>query len=61
MNTQSMQRLAAAVLASLAGPALAHEGHGLVGGHWHTTDVWGFIALAAAVAIALWFSRSGKP
>jgi len=61
MNTRSLRRLAVVALAPLAGPALAHDGHGLVGGHWHATDVWGFLGLAAAVALALWFSRGGKP
>lgn len=61
MHTRSMRRLAVAALAPLTVPALAHDGHGLVGGHWHATDAWGFIGLAAAVALALWFSRGGKP
>lgn len=46
-------------LASLAGalPALAHEGHGLSGPHWHATDAAIFIALAVAVGIAWWAGR----
>ena len=35
----------------------AHEGHGLAGVHWHATDTWGFVAVAAMVAIAIWLSR----
>ena len=35
----------------------AHDGHGLTGTHWHTTDVWGFIAVAAMLAVAVWLSR----
>ncbi|MFT7402753.1 MAG: hypothetical protein ACI83N_002357 [Hydrogenophaga sp.] len=38
-------------------PALAHEGHGLFGSHWHATDVLGFVAAAAAVALAIWLSK----
>jgi len=41
-------------------PVFAHEGHGLGGSHWHATDVWGFAAFGAAVALALWLSRGGK-
>jgi len=35
----------------------AHEGHGLQGIHWHATDTWGFVAVAAMVAVAIWLSR----
>ena len=47
-----------ATLAALlsTGAAQAHEGHGLPGiSHWHSTDVLGFIAVAALVAGVLWF------
>lgn len=43
--------------ALLATGAFAHEGHGLAGTHWHATDVWGFVAFAALVAVAVWLSR----
>ncbi|HEY0858753.1 MAG TPA: hypothetical protein VGE16_16940 [Albitalea sp.] len=35
--------------------AAAHEGHGLASAHWHATDVWGFVALAAVAGAALWW------
>ena len=38
-------------------PALAHEGHGLFGSHWHATDALGFVGVAAAVAVAIWLSK----
>ena len=38
----------------------AHNGHGLVGTHWHSTDVLGFVAAALAVGVAVWLSRGGK-
>ena len=38
----------------------AHNGHGLVGTHWHATDVLGFVAAALAVGVAVWLSRGGK-
>lgn len=43
-----------------ASAALAHEGHGLDGPHWHATDAWGFVAVGALVALAVWLSRRGK-
>jgi len=54
-------RLATALLtaAAFCAPALAHEGHGLSGSHWHATDTLGFVGVVAAIAVALWWS-SGK-
>ena len=42
-----------AALATLAASAAAwaHEGHGMEGGHWHATDIWGLLAVAAAAAL----------
>jgi len=34
-------------------PAAAHDGHGLIGGHWHATDVLGF-AVAGLIGLAVW-------
>lgn len=52
---------ATAASALLASGALAHEGHEMEGAsHWHITDAWGFVVLAAAVGVALWLSRGGK-
>ena len=42
-------------LAVAASPALAHEGHGLAGGHWHATDTFGFVAVIAGVAAVMWW------
>ena len=52
---------AAGVLTTLwATSAQAHDGHGLdASGHWHASDAWGFVALAAMVALAIWSSRGG--
>ena len=53
-----MKRAVSTVVAALmSGSAFAHEGHGLVGSHWHATDPWGLIALALVVAAALWAAR----
>jgi hypothetical protein len=47
-------------LIATAGSALAHDGHGPNGSHWHATDAWGFAALALMVAVAVFFGRGGK-
>lgn len=46
--------------AAVAAPAFAHEGHGLFGTHWHASDAWGFVIVAALAAAAWWASRGGK-
>jgi hypothetical protein len=50
----------ALALLSASSLAFAHDDHGLQGSHWHATDVWGFVALGAAIAVALWLSRGGR-
>jgi len=52
-RTPSRYLQTAAALATLASSAAswAHEGHGLEGGHWHATDVWGLLAVAAVGAM----------
>ena len=42
---------AALTMLAVNATAWAHEGHGMEGSHWHATDVWGLLALAAAVAL----------
>jgi hypothetical protein len=37
--------------------ALAHDGHGLSGLHWHASDTWGFVVVVALAAAAVWISR----
>ncbi len=61
MKTRNkIQFIAVHVLLVSTNGAFAHDGHGLKGIHWHATDVWGFIALAALVATAIWLSRGDK-
>jgi hypothetical protein len=55
-----LQSLAAMAMLSASSAALSHDEHGLHGSHWHATDVWGFVALGAAIALALWLSRGGR-
>jgi hypothetical protein len=58
MTPRLALRLAAALggLTSAAG-ALAHEGHGLMGSHWHATDAGVFVGLVLAAAAAIWLGR----
>lgn len=51
-----MKNLALLMAAVATLPAHAHEGHGLAGGHWHATDVLGFVVVAA-IAFAIWWTR----
>lgn len=60
MKMRSTRRLLTATLALAEVPALAHDGHGLSGGHWHATDAWGLVGLALALAAAVWLTRGGK-
>ncbi len=55
-----MKHLTALCTGLLALPALAHDGHGLFGSHWHATDVLGFVAAGGVVALLVWFSGRGK-
>ena len=52
-------RSAAVALTLLAanGLALAHDGHGMEGSHWHATDLLGLL-VGLGVAALIW--RSGK-
>jgi hypothetical protein len=52
--------IAVSALSMWAKTAFSHEGHGLSGGHWHATDAWGFVAMGAMLALAIWLSRGGK-
>ena len=54
-------RSAAVALALLAahGLALAHDGHGMQGSHWHATDLLGLV-FGLAIAALVWRSRGGK-
>jgi hypothetical protein len=49
--------LAATAMLLLPTWALAHEGHGTSGAHWHATDAWGFVMLAVVFAAGVWWSR----
>jgi hypothetical protein len=55
-----MKSIATTLMATAAGASFAHEGHGFSGTHWHASDVWGFVVLGGALAVAIWLSRGGK-
>jgi hypothetical protein len=46
-----LRKLAALTTLAASAAAWAHEGHGMEGGHWHATDIWGLLAVAAAAAL----------
>jgi len=52
--------LAFYAISTRASIAFAHDGHGLMGSHWHSTDVLGFVAVGCLAAIAVWLSSRGK-
>jgi hypothetical protein len=41
----------------LTSAALAHDGHGLLGAHWHVADVVGFVVFAALIGMVIWHVR----
>ena len=49
--------LASLLLALPGAVAVAHDGHGLHGSHWHASDVLGFVVLGIALALAVWAAR----
>ncbi len=59
-NQNTIKLIAISAILNSADSAFSHDGHGLKGIHWHATDVWGFVALAALVAAAIWLSRGDK-
>jgi hypothetical protein len=52
--------IAAYALSTGSSTVFAHDGHGLMGSHWHSTDVLGFVAVGCLAAVAIWLSRRGK-
>ena len=60
MPKKFLNLLAFCLALAVSAPALAHDGHGLAGSHWHVTDAWGFVALGVGLAAAIWLSKGGK-
>jgi hypothetical protein len=51
LQTRCLRSAAALAMLVASAAARAHEGHGLEGSHWHATDMWGLLAIAAAAAL----------
>ncbi|NBS08545.1 MAG: hypothetical protein EBT49_03830 [Betaproteobacteria bacterium] len=45
------------LLVSLTPLSQAHDGHGLAGSHWHSTDALGFVAVLVVLAAVWWAKR----
>ena len=52
---RTMMKTAWLSLLALPAATFAHNGHGMVGGHWHATDSFGYIVLGIAVAAVTWW------
>jgi hypothetical protein len=52
-----MRPLLALCISVVPAVALAHEGHGLGGHHWHASDTFGYLLLAFALGLVLWAAR----
>lgn len=58
MNPKNALKIIAVyAIPAWATAVFAHEGHAMTGPHWHATDVWGFVAVAGVLAVAIWLSR----
>ncbi|WP_158271656.1 hypothetical protein [Limnohabitans sp. 2KL-1] len=54
---KNLTRTLSFALLNLGTAAWAHDGHGLGGSHWHSTDVLGFVVATALVALAVYFGK----
>jgi hypothetical protein len=57
MGKQLLPLVSGATLWSTSVTAMAHDGHGQAGMHWHATDVLGFVVVGLLIALAAWRSR----
>ena len=61
MNRQyALKIIAACAISTWATATFAHDGHTMAGIHWHATDVWGFMAMAAVLAVGIWLFDGDK-
>jgi len=61
MNLQNaLKTIAACAIPTWATATFVHDGHAMAGSHWHATDVWGFMAMAAVLALGIWLSGGDK-
>ena len=54
LQSRCLRNGAALTALAASAAAWAHDGHGMEGSHWHATDIWGLLAVAAA---ALYYHR----
>lgn len=55
-NSPTLRSAFITTLVTASASASAHDGHGLVGTHWHATDTLGFVLVAVLALAAAWFS-----
>jgi hypothetical protein len=55
-----MKTIATYTLAAWTPAVFAHEKAGLEAIHWHATDLWGLLTVAALAGVAVWLSRGRK-
>jgi len=60
MNAKLIKTAVLSAISAISASASAHNGHGLLASHWHSTDAWGFVALALAIGAALWLFRGDE-
>jgi len=51
LQSRCLRKLATLAALAANATAWAHDGHGMEGSHWHATDIWGLLAIAAAAAL----------
>jgi len=51
LQSRCLRKLATLAALAANATAWAHDGHGMEGSHWHATDTWGLLAIAAAAAL----------
>jgi hypothetical protein len=51
LQSRCLRKLATLAALAANATAWAHDGHGMEGSHWHATDIWGLLAVAAAAAL----------
>lgn len=56
-NSNALKIIAASACMYCHSALFAHDGHGMAGTHWYTTDSWGFVLV---VTVAVWVI-AGQP
>jgi len=61
MNIRNALKTVATLAITVGADAsFAHGGHAMAGTHWHASDVWGFVAMAGVLAVAIWLYNGDK-